>query len=144
MWARYPCTFRAARVYLFIYSFVYTLEEPRSVSRAVIAWHNERSCQSGTLWTGVSLTSSDPYRFRAKREQLRHISGLLPDSQGQNLALTVLYVTNWLDSGQQLHPDEFSSRIRFPTGNWSQSGRNEANGSNALGKNRIHDEHSPG
>jgi len=34
--------------------------------------------------------------------------------------------------------------IRFPVGNWSHSVRAEANSSNALGKNRIHDEHSPG
>ena len=31
-------------------------------------------------------------RFRAKREQLKRFSGLLPSSQGQSLALTVLYV----------------------------------------------------
>ena len=29
-------------------------------------------------------------------------------------------------------------------GNWSLSFRNDANGSNALGRNRIHDEYSPG
>ena len=29
-------------------------------------------------------------------------------------------------------------------GNWSHSIRNEANGSNAPGRNRIHDEYSPG
>ena len=39
-------------------------------------------------------------RFRAKREQLeRFYEGLVPESQGQNLALTVLYVPCSLDSG---------------------------------------------
>jgi len=38
-------------------------------------------------------------RFRAKREQLKRFKGLLPESQGQNPALTVLYVLSSLDSG---------------------------------------------
>ena len=38
-------------------------------------------------------------RFRAKREQLERVHGLLPESQGQNLALTVLYVLWSRDSG---------------------------------------------
>ena len=33
-------------------------------------------------------------RFRAKREQLERIQGLLPESQSQSLALTVLCVPN--------------------------------------------------
>jgi hypothetical protein len=44
----------------------------------------------------------------------------------------------------QFHPDEYSSCIRLPIGNWSPSFKNETNGSNALGWNRIHDEYSPG
>ena len=32
----------------------------------------------------------------------------------------------------------------IPHREWSHSIRNEANGSNALGKNRTHDEYSPG
>jgi len=32
----------------------------------------------------------------------------------------------------------------FPVKDWSYAIRNEANGSNALGKNRTHDEYSPG
>ena len=32
--------------------------------------------------------------------------------------------------------------VQFLMGNWSHSGRKEANGSNALGRNRIHDEYS--
>ena len=42
------------------------------------------------------------------------------------------------------HPDEYSSGIRFPIGNWSLSFSNYANGSNALGRNRIPQEYSPG
>ena len=38
-------------------------------------------------------------RFRAKREQLLRVEGLLPEGQGQILALTVLYVPSSLDSG---------------------------------------------
>ena len=38
-------------------------------------------------------------RARAKREQLERFSGLLSESQGQNLALNVLYVPDSLDSG---------------------------------------------
>ena len=38
-------------------------------------------------------------RFRARRGQLETLEGLLPDSQGQNLALTVLYMPYSLDSG---------------------------------------------
>ena len=34
--------------------------------------------------------------------------------------------------------------MQFPTGNWSHSVRKEADGSNARGRNRIHDECSPG
>ena len=43
--------------------------------------------------------ASEPrYRFQSKREKLRTIEGLSPDSQGQNLALAVLCVLNSLDS----------------------------------------------
>ena len=38
-------------------------------------------------------------RFRAKREHLQGVEGLLPESQGQNLAVTVLDVPRSLDSG---------------------------------------------
>ena len=39
-------------------------------------------------------------RSRARREQLKRFLGLLPESQGQNLAVTVLYVPHSLDSGR--------------------------------------------
>jgi len=39
------------------------------------------------------------YRFRAKREYLQRSAGLLPESQGQNLTFTELYVPCSLDSG---------------------------------------------
>jgi len=38
-------------------------------------------------------------RVRAKREHLGRLKGLSPESQGQNMALTVLFVPNSLDSG---------------------------------------------
>ena len=38
-------------------------------------------------------------RFPAKREQTKRLSGLLPESRGQNLALTVFCVPCSLDSG---------------------------------------------
>jgi hypothetical protein len=37
-------------------------------------------------------------RFPAKKEQLKLLQGLLPEIQGQNLALTVLYVPYSLES----------------------------------------------
>ena len=40
-------------------------------------------------------------RVRAKRAQLHRFQGLLPESQGHNLALTVLYVPYSLISGTQ-------------------------------------------
>jgi len=47
------------------------------------------------------VSSNCCYRFRAKREQLEIFEGLLPERRGPNLALTVLYVPDSLDSGQQ-------------------------------------------
>ena len=40
-------------------------------------------------------------RLRAKREHPRRISGLWHESQGHNLALTVLYVPGSLDSASE-------------------------------------------
>jgi hypothetical protein len=45
-----------------------------------------------------------PHRFRAKREQLKRFEGLLPESQGQNMVLTVLYVPGLLDSCEWVEP----------------------------------------
>jgi len=42
---------------------------------------------------------TSPPLFRAKRKPRARVSDLLPASQGQNLALTVLYVPSSLDSG---------------------------------------------
>jgi len=41
-------------------------------------------------------------RFRAKMEQLKRVKGLLPESQGQNQALTVLYALHSLTSFTRL------------------------------------------
>ena len=43
-------------------------------------------------------------RFRAKREQLKRFYGLLPESHGQNLALTVLYVRYSLGFARMMAP----------------------------------------
>ena len=47
----------------------------------------------------VLLTHHLPGCFRAKREQLKKIEGLLPESQGQNLAVTGIYLPSSLNSG---------------------------------------------
>ena len=41
-------------------------------------------------------------RFRAKRKQLKWLCGLETERQGQNLALTVLYMLQSCDSGEQM------------------------------------------
>jgi len=48
-----------------------------------------------TTYAGLSWIQRN--RFRAKRELLDRFSGLLPESQGQNLPVTVLYVPYSLD-----------------------------------------------
>jgi hypothetical protein len=40
-------------------------------------------------WPGKKCSYSFHVRFRAKSEQLKYFKGLLPYSQGQNLALSV-------------------------------------------------------
>ena len=42
-------------------------------------------------------------RFRAKRERLERFHGLLPESQGQNLASTVSYMPLSLDRGWSIY-----------------------------------------
>ena len=44
----------------------------------------------------------DPHRCRAKSELLYKFKRLLPESQDQNLALTVLHVPCSLDSGPKM------------------------------------------
>ena len=56
--------------------------------------HNSAKCVSIP-----PITQSAHTRFRAKREQLERFYGLQPESQGQNLAVPVLYVPRSLDSG---------------------------------------------
>ena len=43
------------------------------------------------------------YRFQGNRGQLERFYGLLPENQGQNLAVTVLYVPYSLDSGERIY-----------------------------------------
>ena len=46
-----------------------------------------------------SLLDAQAKRIRTKREQFNTFQGLVPESEGQNLALTVFYVADLLDSG---------------------------------------------
>jgi len=48
--------------------------------------------------------------FCAKREQLKRLQGLLPESQGQNLALTVLYVPSSLHNGLPVYDADADER----------------------------------
>ena len=50
----------------------------------------------GNSW--VTCARGTRNRFRAKREHRKRVHGFLPESQGQNLVLTVLYVPYSLDS----------------------------------------------
>jgi len=45
------------------------------------------------------MYSDQSFRSQAKREQLNTFSRLLPESQGQNLVLTVWHVSLMLDNG---------------------------------------------
>jgi len=58
-------------------------------------------CGWGRHREGVGKEALDPveHHNRAKREQLKRLEGLLPDSQGRNLALALLFVPYSLDSG---------------------------------------------
>jgi len=62
----------------------------------------QRHPEAGSSWPSwpkASHVVNANDRFRAKREQLETFYGLLPESQGQNLALTVLCVPCSLDRG---------------------------------------------
>jgi len=86
----------------------------------IICFHSEgwwfvggEGCESynGTLsFGGTNL----PRRFRAKREQLQMCSDLLPESQGPNLALTVLCVPYSLDIGRGASRTTAPSRSEVP------------------------------
>ena len=51
------------------------------------------------MCTPAGVETLDRDRFRAKSEHLKSFKGLSPESQGQNLASTVLYVPHSRDSG---------------------------------------------
>ena len=59
---------------------------------------------------------SNAYRFRAKREQLKTLYDFPPESQGQNLALTLLSVPHLLDSAlsQSICPHRSGEKGPFP------------------------------
>ena len=50
-------------------------------------------------------------RLRAKREQLRRVYGIQPDSQGRNLALTVLYVPHTLATRSGFRDSGFGIQV---------------------------------
>ena len=58
-------------------------------------------------------TITAPDRFRAKREHLQTVQGLLSESQSQNLALTVLHVPHSLDGGRA--NNEFAVQVHNPS-----------------------------
>ena len=62
-------------------------------------WEFEVPFSGSLTSTFLQETYAFISRFRAKREQLKRVQGLLPERSGQNLALTVLYVPYSLDSG---------------------------------------------
>ena len=72
----------------------------RTLGNRVVARY-DYSRVIGGCWTAPSphrrpqLTRKPGARFRAKRE---HLKGLLPESKGQNMALTVLYAPDSLGS----------------------------------------------
>jgi len=70
--------------------------------RGELIWMRRRT-KYHDRWVFNSLRS--PFRFLAKKENPKRFEGLLPASQGQNLAFIVLHVPYSLDSGagQLLH-----------------------------------------
>ena len=57
---------------------------------------------SSLLLSSLELSDTKVYehlRFQAKSEHIERVPGLLPESQGQNVALTVLCVPYSLDNG---------------------------------------------
>ena len=71
----------------------FPLSLPLSLSLALSQVHSARDHSHGVAVAGGS------HRCRAKREQLQGVQELLPESQGHDLAVTVLYVPCSLDSG---------------------------------------------
>jgi len=59
---------------------------------------NHPYCTSVELEGRALHFTAIPARFRAKREQLKWVSGPLPHSQGQDMAVSVLYVPHSLST----------------------------------------------
>ena len=70
-----------------------------SVAADVPLRHLREESRVDNLFEKYISCRVDSARFRAKREQLEMFQGLMPESKGQNLALTVLFVLYSLDSG---------------------------------------------
>jgi len=61
----------------------------------------------------------DPaFRFRPKREQLQTFKGLLSESHGQNLALTVFHVPVSTPSGSTYDRDFIETHIKTKVRIW--------------------------
>jgi hypothetical protein len=81
-----------------------------SLSRCLSLSHTRTNYHAHALALSLAVTLLRPSRavryphsghFRAEKEQIKRGLSLSPVSQGQNLALTVLYVPYSLDSGTQ-------------------------------------------
>ena len=48
---------------------------------------------------GIRQVACGEARYRAKKKPLERLEGFLPESQGQNLDLTVFYMPHPFDSG---------------------------------------------
>jgi len=70
----------------------------RMVQRSWFPQVESETCCNGRSET-VEAMPCRTGRFRAKREQLKPLEIIEPESQGQNLALIVLYGAHSLDSG---------------------------------------------
>lgn len=77
--------------------------------------------------------------FPAKREQLEMFQGLVPESRGQNLVLTVLHVPYSLDVGQKKkrRPARERAKVAVPCSIISRSGI----ASNRLFRSSAHQRH---
>ena len=69
---------------------------------------------TGQLTLAIRAYRHTPFRSQAKREQLNWFQGRVPESQGHNPALTVLYVPYSLDSEASLLHGQGVFEPRYP------------------------------
>ena len=76
-----------------------------TASSDLCLWCRDVGLASATLPFTVPSSTKQPCillqrrHIRAKREQSETFPGRFPESQGRNVALTVLHMPDWLDSG---------------------------------------------